>query len=544
MARRRRDSESDRVTLAPGQLVRKIAEGGMGSVWEGEHLALRTSVAVKFVLDEFGHNAEAAARFDREATAAARIKSPHVVQVLDHGLSADGVAYIVMELLEGQDLEGRLDEEPKLPLELVAHIVLQTSKALEKAHGLGIVHRDIKPSNVYLTDLGGEIFVKILDFGIAKQTLGMGEQMRMTQTGAMIGTPVFMAPEQMIQAKDVGPPADMWSLAVVAYVAMTGKLPYESDTVAGLAVAIERGVFPAVSTMVPDLPMGIDAWFTKALAKDPADRFASIREMGDSIARIAGTLAPPLTALSSNRSTSTPPPAKTGPSDPPPAKKEALKSVDDEKTTVRGVPHSKPPPSGEAGATSAMAATVGASPSPWGSHATIMGASSEKARQEARSTTRTWVLASVAIVVLGGAAASYGVLRSREPELGTTPTHGPPVTATADNTPPQPSQGPEPVLSAAAADSGALSTLMPSASVSVSARSASASAKTSAPPPFRPPPPRPSASGSTSAPPPKPTTSAGAAPSTTAAKPPTSAAAPPTSAKPPPKPAPAPSSKP
>ena len=218
MAGRRRrisidDEEETRVTMAPGQLVvpgmrlvRKIAEGGMGSVWEGEHMALKTSVAVKFVLSEFGDNEEAAARFEREATAAARIKSPHVVQVLNHGLTEDDVPFIVMELLEGEDLETRLKREPRLPIELVVHIVTQAAKGLDKAHSLGIIHRDIKPSNIFLTDVGGEVFVKLLDFGIAKLSMADIARTRVTQTGSVIGTPVFMAPEQMTHAKDAGAP--------------------------------------------------------------------------------------------------------------------------------------------------------------------------------------------------------------------------------------------------------------------------------------------------------------------------------------------------
>ncbi len=178
----------------------------MGAVWEAEHLALHATVAVKFVLAELGESDEAHARFGREATAAARIKSPHVVSVLDHGLTAkDGIPFIVMELLEGEDLETRLDREPRLPLELVAHIVQQAAKALTRAHDLGIVHRDIKPSNVFLTEVGGDTFVKLLDFGIARLSLADVGRARVTQTGAMLGTPVFMSPEQMTHAKDVGP---------------------------------------------------------------------------------------------------------------------------------------------------------------------------------------------------------------------------------------------------------------------------------------------------------------------------------------------------
>ncbi len=303
------------MTLAPGQLAvpnvtltRKIAEGGMGSVWEGNHLALHTTVAVKFVLAELGENEEAVARFEREATAAARIKSPHVVQVLDHGLTEnDGVPYIVMELLEGEDLEARLDREPRLPLDLVAHLVGQAAKALTKAHSLGIVHRDIKPSNVFLTDVGGDTFVKLLDFGIARLSMADVGRARVTQTGAMLGTPVFMSPEQMTHAKDVGPGADLWSLGVVAYLALTGRLPFDEETIAGIAMAIERGVFPAATSFVADLPPNIDKWFSKIFKKDPKARFASAREMADALGRIADV---PVSPASVAHNSNPPPPVR------------------------------------------------------------------------------------------------------------------------------------------------------------------------------------------------------------------------------------------
>ncbi|MFO0548159.1 MAG: serine/threonine-protein kinase [Polyangiaceae bacterium] len=531
MVRRRRpEMDSQRMTLAPGvlavpnvRLVRKIAEGGMGSVWEAEHLALRTTVAVKFVLDEFDDNAEAVARFDREATAAARIKSPHVVQVLDHGVSAEGVPYIVMEHLEGEDLEARIERQPRLSLELVVHIVAQSAKALDKAHSLGIVHRDIKPSNVFLTDVGGEVFVKILDFGIAKLAIGVpGAEMRMTQTGAMIGTPVFMAPEQMTQAKNVGPAADMWSLGVVAYLALTHKLPYESDTVAGLAMAIERGGFTPVTSIVPTLPKEIDAWFSQALAKDPEKRFASIKVMAEALAMASGTHAPVSVAL------------RSGGTGAPPA--EPAKAAD---------AHASPTPLPTLDEPEPQRTTLAASPL---GTATIMGASSEKSRQDARST-RTRLVAVIGGVVALGIVALVVVMNAGEGSHSadsgssqntstasatgsattttTTRPGGATTSATATTTTPD-SKTTQPTATQATSESGAhSSTTGPSARPPLTGRLPTASA-------------RPSTSSTASS---KPTTSATTT-ATASAKPTASStasgkptAAPPASNKPTPKPA-------
>src|SRR5258708_23979812 len=152
------------------RLVRPLGQGGMGSVWVAEHLSLKTHVVVKVMARELADSKEALARFSREAAAASQVKSPHVVQTFDHGVRDDGRPYIVMELLEGRDLDQHLTDRGKLaPAEVVA-IVGQLARALSKAHERGLVHRDVKPSNVFFLDAGGgELFVKLLDFGIAKE---------------------------------------------------------------------------------------------------------------------------------------------------------------------------------------------------------------------------------------------------------------------------------------------------------------------------------------------------------------------------------------
>jgi serine/threonine-protein kinase len=278
------------MSLGPGtligsnvRLVRLLGQGGKGSIWVAEHLTLHTQVAVKFMTAEVAKNPDATARFTREASAAAQIKSPHVVQTFDHGITEGGVPYIVMELLEGEDLSRRIQHRGRVAPQEVALIVGQVSKALYRAHSLGIVHRDIKPENIFLTDVDGDLLVKVLDFGIAKRSQDAG--FSMTSTGAMVGTPYYMSPEQVMSAKSVDFRSDLWSLAVVAYHALMGKVPFEAETVGALCVAINAAEFVPPTKLDPRLPPSVDAWFRKALARDPAQRFPTAKDLGRTLER-------------------------------------------------------------------------------------------------------------------------------------------------------------------------------------------------------------------------------------------------------------------
>lgn len=274
--------------LAPGQLVsasirleRLLGQGGMGSIWVADHLRLRSKVVVKFVSHEHANNPEAIARFEQEAAAAAAAKSPHVVQIHDYGTTDQGIPFIAMELLEGEDLDKRLERGP-IPAPVFAGWLTQACKGLARAHAQGIVHRDIKPENIFLCDMDGdEVFVKILDFGIAKAASSLS-QFSGTRTGAFLGTAYYMSPEQTMGAKNVDHRTDLWSLAVVTYEALTGVRPFESDAIGALVAAITTLPIVPPSTHCPALSVAVDAWMEKALARDPSQRFGSAREMAES----------------------------------------------------------------------------------------------------------------------------------------------------------------------------------------------------------------------------------------------------------------------
>ncbi|WP_394847605.1 serine/threonine protein kinase [Pendulispora brunnea] len=286
------------VELVPGtmitpnvRLVRQIGEGGMASVWLAHHVGLDTQVAVKLMSPALACHQAAVERFTREARSAARIHHPNVVQILDYGVPAEpnGLPYIVMEYLEGTDLETRIHLRGRLSLEETASIVVQVTRALDKAHELRIVHRDIKPENIFLTSDGEEVFVKVLDFGIAK-LLGRGD-VSVTNTGATLGTPTYMSPEQMLSAKNVDYRCDLWALAVVTYEMLTGRKPFAGETYGAVCLAVNRGKFRSPSRYRKDIPGALDEWFQRALARDPKKRYRSAREMGEAFLTAIGVQA-------------------------------------------------------------------------------------------------------------------------------------------------------------------------------------------------------------------------------------------------------------
>jgi tRNA A-37 threonylcarbamoyl transferase component Bud32 len=291
--------EEGQVIAKAIRLSRPLGEGGMGSVWLADHLTLETQVVVKFMHQALGEDAASRERFSREAVAASQVKSPHVVQTFDHGVTPEGVAFIVMERLDGEDLAHRIQKGPLSPKE-VALILVQVSRALGRAHAVGIVHRDIKPDNIFLCDVGSdEPFVKLLDFGIAKTALNPKLDNN-TRTGAMMGTPYYMSPEQFAGTKGIDFRTDLWSLGIVGFEALTGRRPFDADTIGGLAIAVHAGELPLPSQVRPEY-QPFDAWFAKACCRQVAGRFQSAKEFGDSFAAIvwemgAGVGGRPLTS--------------------------------------------------------------------------------------------------------------------------------------------------------------------------------------------------------------------------------------------------------
>jgi serine/threonine protein kinase len=272
------------------RLTRLLGRGGMGTVWEGVHEQLGTRVAVKFIDAEHAASEDVRQRFVNEARAAARLRSKHVVQVYDQGVGHDGRPYIVMEFLAGEPLDSRLDREGRLAPAEVARIVLHVSRALAKAHESGIVHRDLKPENVFLVhdDEDHTVVAKVVDFGIAKFTDPSGPGSSSTRTGAVLGTPQYMSPEQARGLRTVDHRTDLWSLGIIVYRAIVGELPFKGEAVGDLLVNICTSEPPLPSRLAPDVPAGFDAWVKRALAREPASRFQSAAELTDTFSALAG----------------------------------------------------------------------------------------------------------------------------------------------------------------------------------------------------------------------------------------------------------------
>jgi serine/threonine-protein kinase len=261
------------------RIDRILGAGGMGVVVAAHHVHLDERVAIKFLLPEMLSSGEAVARFSREARAAVKIKNEHVARVADVGTLENGAPYMVMEFLEGSDLGAWLRQRGALSIEQAADFVLQACEAIAEAHTLGIIHRDLKPPNLFVTRRpDGSLSVKVLDFGISKvrgQSSSVPD-VSITKTSAIMGSPLYMSPEQMQSSKDVDVRADIWALGVILYELVTGEAPFLAETMQEVVAKILSVRPPPMSSKRSDVPPGFEAVVLKCLEKDRTRRYESV----------------------------------------------------------------------------------------------------------------------------------------------------------------------------------------------------------------------------------------------------------------------------
>jgi serine/threonine protein kinase len=261
------------------RLVRLLGDGGMGSVYEGQHAVLGTRVAIKVLHPELARRTGLVERFLQEARVAAQIRSPHVVQVIDVDRTPDGHAYIVMELLEGEPLSSVLERHRKLSIMVACEYATQVLEALEAAHALGVIHRDLKPENVFVTFAGGKPVLKLIDFGIAKARRTDPQNKNLTVAGVVMGTAEYMAPEQARSADKVDARADIYAVGVLLYEMIAGVRPIDGDDARVIALKVERGEVIPLVRAAPEVPREIAGLVHRAMAPRPELRFATATEM-------------------------------------------------------------------------------------------------------------------------------------------------------------------------------------------------------------------------------------------------------------------------
>lgn len=269
------------------RLEREIGRGAMGTVWLATHVSLDQQVAIKIISREHADSTELRQRFSTEAKAAAKLRSRYVVGVYDHGETPEGLPFIVLEYLEGESLEDRLAREITLPLEDALRVARHVGRALSRAHAHGIVHRDLKPANIFLSKSDDDEegwTAKVLDFGVAKMDYG---DRSATKTGTLIGTPLFMSPEQVRGSSDADHRSDLYSLGMVVYNMLTGQYAFDKVTFGDLLISICTDPLPRLRNAAPWVPEEVEDWFQKACARHPDDRFPDADEMIRALERAA-----------------------------------------------------------------------------------------------------------------------------------------------------------------------------------------------------------------------------------------------------------------
>ncbi|MEO8906181.1 MAG: serine/threonine-protein kinase [Polyangiaceae bacterium] len=278
--------------LQPGQIiqdkyriVRLIGQGGMGEVYEGENVAISRRVAIKVLLGEAAMNADIVQRFEREAQAAGRIGNDHILEVLDLGALPTGDRFMVMEFLDGEPLNGRIERLRQLSPAQAAPLILQALAGLSAAHQAGIIHRDLKPENLFVLKqkAGVPDYVKIIDFGISKFSQLSNEGMKMTKTGSVMGTPYYMSPEQANGSREADARSDLYAMGVIMYECVTGAVPFDGKTFNELLFKIVLSEAPRPTVRNPSLDPAFEAIILKAMAREVGDRFQTCEEFSEAL---------------------------------------------------------------------------------------------------------------------------------------------------------------------------------------------------------------------------------------------------------------------
>ena len=275
------------------EYVGPLGRGGMGRVILARHRQLDELVAIKLLHPE-SIGSESVSRLLREARATAKIRSPHVVRVRDVGVLPGGDPYIVMEYLRGADLAGFLAKTGPLPVEQAIDFTLQALDALAEAHTLGIIHRDLKPGNLFVTeDREGKPFIKLVDFGLAKRTLGNDSlDLGVTQPGTLVGSPSYMSPEQLVDAEDVDARTDVWAIGACLFELLTGQPPFRAPSMPQLYSAIVHGRIPRAGERAPSIPKELDDVIARCLSRRKFDRYADGGELARALEGVAGASRP------------------------------------------------------------------------------------------------------------------------------------------------------------------------------------------------------------------------------------------------------------
>ena len=271
------------------RLERLLGQGGMGAVYAARHVKLGHAVAIKLMLEAAG-NVEATRRFLNEGRAAVNIQHDNVVRGTDLG-EEHGYAFMVLELLDGEDLDQLLEREIRLAPHVAVNYAIQACRGISQAHAQGIIHRDLKPANLFLAKRpDGSTLLKVLDFGISKTTTGSALDMapgQLTSTATMLGSPLYMSPEQLRSSKKVDARADIWAMGVILYELMSGERPFNGETLGELFSAILETEAPRLSTRVPSVPPGLDSVVARCLQRRPEDRYATVAELERELAPFA-----------------------------------------------------------------------------------------------------------------------------------------------------------------------------------------------------------------------------------------------------------------